>query len=64
MNILDQLADYARLRVRNAKEILPPDRIKNLAETLPQGDFAFENALKKRISRLSANARRLLLPKG
>ena len=47
MNILDQLADYARLRVRNAKEILPPDRIKYLADTFPQGNFAFENALKK-----------------
>lgn len=47
MNILDQLADYARLRVRNAKEILPPDQIKYLADTFPQGNFAFENALKK-----------------
>ena len=44
--ILDQLAEYARLRTRQAMERLPADKIKNLAKQLPIEDFPFEQALK------------------
>lgn len=47
MTILDQLADYARLRTNAAKKKMSPDEIKRRAFELPKGDFAFENALKK-----------------
>lgn len=47
MTILDQLADYARERVAKAKEKLPLEEIKRQALSLPKGNFAFENALKK-----------------
>lgn len=46
-NILEQLADYAKLRVENAKKTLPTDEIKDLALNMPKGEFAFEKALKK-----------------
>lgn len=47
MTILDQLADYARARVANAKKELPLEAIRERAAALPKGNFAFENALKK-----------------
>ncbi len=47
MTILNQLADYAKIRVAKAKEILPLQRLKEQALALPKGNFAFENALKK-----------------
>ena len=47
MNILDQLSDYAKLRVENAKKQKPLDEIKELAKSTPRGNFEFENALKK-----------------
>lgn len=47
MTILDQLADYARERTEKAKGNIPLETIRNQAYTLPKGDFAFENALKK-----------------
>lgn len=47
MTILDQLADYARERVAEAKKKIPPDEIKQRALSLPRGNFAFERALKK-----------------
>ena len=47
MNILDQLADYARKRVANAKENVSADEVKARALALPRGDFEFEKALKK-----------------
>lgn len=47
MTILDQLADYARERVAEAKKKIPPEEIKRQALSLPKGNFAFENALKK-----------------
>lgn len=47
MTILDKLSDYAKIRVRSAKEKLPYDKVKEMALSLPKGSFAFENALKK-----------------
>lgn len=47
MTILDQLAEHARERVANAKKLLPPDQIKELALATERGSFAFENALRK-----------------
>lgn len=47
MTILDELADHARLRVKDAKKRVPLDEIRRSALSLPKGDFAFENALKK-----------------
>ncbi len=47
MNILNKLADYARERVEEKKRETPPDDIKRRALSLPKGNFAFENALKK-----------------
>lgn len=45
--ILDQLADYARERTRQAKAKIPPEEIKRQALSLPRGTFAFEQALRK-----------------
>ena len=47
MTILDKLADYARERVKTAKENISLEEIKERAYNLPKGDFAFEKALKK-----------------
>ena len=47
MNILDQLADYARQRVEEAKRQTPLTEIKQQALALPKGDFRFEKALAK-----------------
>ena len=47
MNILDQLAEYARLRCSKAKEKVSADEMKERALSLPKGDFEFEKALKK-----------------
>lgn len=47
MTILDQLADYARVRTEQAKKRMPPEEIRGQALSLPKGTFAFENALKK-----------------
>ena len=44
--ILDQLAEYARERVRLAKTKMPLEEIRQQAFALPKGTFAFENALK------------------
>lgn len=46
MTILDQLADHARERTEAAKKKISLDEIRQLALSLPQGDFAFEKALK------------------
>lgn len=45
MTILDQLADYARERVRLAKGSLSEEEIRRQALALPKGTFAFEKAL-------------------
>ncbi|MGN0169541.1 MAG: indole-3-glycerol phosphate synthase TrpC [Lachnospiraceae bacterium] len=47
MTILNELADYARERTRQAKQSLPEEIIKQKALSLPKGTFAFEQALKK-----------------
>ncbi len=47
MTILDQLADYARVRTQEAKKKQPLEIVKEQALALPKGNFAFENALKK-----------------
>ncbi|MBQ6180655.1 MAG: indole-3-glycerol phosphate synthase TrpC [Ruminococcus sp.] len=47
MNILDQLADYARKRVAEAKKLRPYDDVKREALALPKGDFEFEKVLSK-----------------
>jgi indole-3-glycerol phosphate synthase len=47
MTILDELAEYARVRVEAAKKDVSAIEIRNRAESLPKGDFLFEKALKK-----------------
>lgn len=47
MTILDRLAAHARERCERAKAGATLDEIKSRALSLPRGDFAFENALKK-----------------
>ena len=47
MNILDQLADYARERVARDKAQVSLETLKAKALALPVGDFAFERALSK-----------------
>ncbi|MCR4960832.1 MAG: indole-3-glycerol phosphate synthase TrpC [Lachnospiraceae bacterium] len=47
MTILDELAEYARERVKKNKELLSLEAIKAEAEALPKGNFEFEKALKK-----------------
>ncbi len=47
MTILDELADYAVVRVEQAKQNMPPEEIKSRALALPKGSFAFEKALAK-----------------
>ena len=47
MTILDQLADHARERVAAAKKNISPETLRRDAESLPKGEFTFEQALKK-----------------
>ncbi|MCR4839091.1 MAG: indole-3-glycerol phosphate synthase TrpC [Eubacterium sp.] len=47
MTILDQLAEYAGIRVEEKKRSLPEAEVRRLAETFPKGDFPFEQALRK-----------------
>ena len=47
MTILDQLASHARERVEIAKRTVPEQALRDRAEALPKGDFAFETALKR-----------------
>ena len=47
MTILDELAAHARERVAAAKKEKPLEEMRRQALSLPKGDFAFENALKK-----------------
>ena len=43
--ILDELADYARLRVEKAKAIKSAEEVKSLALALPKDNFSFEFVL-------------------
>ncbi len=45
MTILDEIAQYAVLRVNKAKEIKPLSEVKQRALALPKKDFSFEKAL-------------------
>ena len=47
MNILEQLADNARLRVESAKLVRHFDNVRDEALKLPKSGFKFEKALKK-----------------
>ena len=47
MTILDQLADYTRVRTEQAKKIMSLDEMKHRALSLPKGSFAVETALRK-----------------
>lgn len=47
MTILDELADYARVRTAEAKKKKPLEEVKKAALALPKGDYRFEKALKK-----------------
>ncbi len=45
--ILDKLAASTRLRVEKDKKKIPPDKMKEMALSMPKGPFAFENQVKK-----------------
>ncbi len=47
MNILEQLSDYARFRVQQAKAALPESELRRMAEAMPVGDFPFTGALSR-----------------
>lgn len=47
MTILDELAEFARKRVEEAKKKISADEMKAQALALPKGDFEFEKALQK-----------------
>lgn len=47
MSILDELAAHAKERTALAKQKISGAEVRRLAEELPRGTFAFENALKK-----------------
>lgn len=47
MTILDELADYARVRTAEAKKKKSLEEVKKAALALPKGDYRFEKALKK-----------------
>lgn len=47
MTILDELAEYARVRVEEAKKRVSLEEVKAKALALPKGNFEFEKALKK-----------------
>ena len=47
MNILDEIAEYARERVRRSNQIISLDTMMKTAYEIPKGRFEFENALKK-----------------
>lgn len=47
MTILDELAEFAKKRVADAKKKIPADELKLRAEKMPKGKFEFEKALKK-----------------
>lgn len=47
MTILDEIAEYARERVKQSKEKVSADEIKKQVYDMEKGEFAFEKALKK-----------------
>lgn len=47
MTILDELAEYAKKRVSEEKQKISLEKIKEMALSMPKGNFEFEKALKK-----------------
>ncbi len=47
MTILDELADYARVRTAQAKEKISAEEMEKRARALPKGEPVFENVLRK-----------------
>ena len=47
MTILDEIASYAKERVAEAKVRTPLGTVKEMALSMPKGDFSFEKALRK-----------------
>lgn len=47
MNILEQLASHAQERTEQMKKIKPLSELRKTAESLPKGNFPFEEALRK-----------------
>ena len=47
MTVLEELADYAKERTRQAKRKISPEQMRGRALELPKGTFALEKALKK-----------------
>lgn len=47
MSILDQLADYARYRTKQAKKTVSLPEIRERALSMPKGGFSFERALRQ-----------------
>lgn len=47
MSILDQLADYARYRTKQAKKTVSLSEIRERALSMPKGGFSFERALQQ-----------------
>ena len=45
MSILDELADYAKQRVRTSRQAVSLEDAKARALAMPKGSFEFENAL-------------------
>lgn len=48
MTILEQLANHARERTENAKKTYPLEKLREQALSLPQLNFAFEKAIRKK----------------
>ena len=47
MNILEEIAEYAKIRVEESKKQIGIEELKEKALSLPKGDFLFEKALSK-----------------
>ena len=47
MNILQEIAEFAKIRVAGYKAVLSAAEVKDWSSSLPRGNFAFETALKK-----------------
>ncbi len=47
MTILDEIAEYTKKRIEEAKMTKPLEQLKEEAKKLPKGEFSFEKALKK-----------------
>ncbi len=47
-NILNEIADFVRERIGLMQEIVPTEKLKQQAESLPKGQFEFEKSLKEK----------------